>query len=351
MKRASMLIAIGIAAAMLMAGAVVYSTHAFSGEAANARSDTWLDTAVVPLSVNSQLSLDGQADPSAPSGVAILQVSEDTDAVNYQIWVANIAPPTEVTINQGSEKLVQLYPTDRGPIGDSSGNFTGLLARGTFTASDLVGPAQGQSISDFVSTLKSGQLNVNVPTVSAPNGVISGQASANTIWDNAKLVTLLPEKLTSNMVSNAAERLGISSEVVTEQVVSHLEGRNIGSAVWDIPWGGAIISNEGGALHYGVWAFNLAGITEVTLSKGGTELANQSVASLFSGTGPAADSIVRGEVAEGRLNQSDLAGPLQGHNISELVQAIDSGDVVITLDPAQNGVGALRAQPYTLTEV
>lgn len=351
MKRASVLIAIGVAMAMVLAAAVVsYSAHDPTGDAADSSSGAWLDTAVVPLSVNSQLSLSGQVDPNAPSGVAILQVDEGADEVNYQVWVANVASPSEVTIESGSGTAVQLYPTDRGSIDDTSGTFTGLLARGAFTASDLVGPMQGQSIPDFVAALKGGQLNVNVP---ATSGTVSGQVTADTVWENAKLVTLLPAQLTSNAISRALDRLGVDSPlqspIVVNEILANLEGKNLGSAIWGVPWGGAIISNENGALHYGLWAFNLAGSTEVTLNKGGVELSGPSVASLFSGdVGSASGSTVRGLVAEGTLTESDLVGPLQGQSISDLVSVIDSGDIIITLDPAQNDVGELRAQPYTL---
>jgi len=357
MKKANILVVFGIALAIVLSvAAVSYSAQGPSNNTAGSGSGTWQDTAVVPLSMNSQLSLDGQVDRNAPSGVVILQMSEDTDAVNFQVWVANIAPPDEVTIDLGSGTAVQLYPAGVGPIDDASGTFTGLLAMGTFISSDLIGPMQGQSISDFVSALKDGRMSITAQTASVPDGVISGQIDASTIWENAKLVPMLPvQKLTPNLFSQFLDRVGLDSPLtnpaVTDAVLSNLVGKDIGSILWNIPWGGAMISNENGALHYGVWAFNVASETKVTLNYGDAKLEGPSVASLCSGAGPAADGVVRGMVAEGYLAESDLVGPLQGHGISDLVKAIDSGNIFITLDPAQSNVKALKAQPYSLAEV
>lgn len=346
MKRASILIACGIAAAMLLAAvAVSYSALDPSNDTAGLGSGDWQDTVVVPLSANSQLSLDGQVDRGAPSGVAILQVNDDNDEVGYQVWVANIAPPSEVTIDLGADTAVQLYPDDGEQI-DSSGTFTGLLAKGTFDSSDLTGPLQGQNIPGFVEALKSGQLNVDVS-----DGAISGLIDESTIWENAQLVPLLPmQQLTPNAFSEFLDRFGLGSSLdnpsVTDEVLSNLVGRNLGSVLWDIPWGAAVISNENGALHYGIWAFNLAGVTQVTLNYRGMEQEGPSVASLYSG-GSAPD-IIRGKLTEGTLTDNDLVGPLRGQTISDVVSAIDSGDIFVTLEPAQNGVEALKAQPYSL---
>jgi hypothetical protein len=51
----------------------------------------------------------------------------------------------------------------------------GVLARGTITEADLVGPLAGQPLSALVEAIRSGNAYVNVHTVDHPAGEIRGQ--------------------------------------------------------------------------------------------------------------------------------------------------------------------------------
>jgi len=50
-----------------------------------------------------------------------------------------------------------------------------LLAEGTITASDLVGPLAGQPLSALIEAMRAGNTYVNVHTVQFPAGEIAGQ--------------------------------------------------------------------------------------------------------------------------------------------------------------------------------
>jgi hypothetical protein len=55
------------------------------------------------------------------------------------------------------------------------GKFTGVLAQGTITAANLMGPLQGKTLEDLVSVIKAGDAYVNVHTTAHPGGEIRGQ--------------------------------------------------------------------------------------------------------------------------------------------------------------------------------
>jgi hypothetical protein len=55
----------------------------------------------------------------------------------------------------------------------------GLLAEGTITAADLVGPLAGMSIDDLLAEMRAGNAYVNVHSEANPGGEIRGQIQAN----------------------------------------------------------------------------------------------------------------------------------------------------------------------------
>ena len=55
------------------------------------------------------------------------------------------------------------------------GKFSGLLAKGTITDKDLIGPLAGKTVADLVAMIKDGGAYVNVHTDKYPDGEIRGQ--------------------------------------------------------------------------------------------------------------------------------------------------------------------------------
>src|SRR5690242_5629571 len=127
--------------------------------------------------------LDG-ADENPPretqaQGQAIFRISDDGESVAYTLIAANIDNAFMAHIHLApagvNGPIVEwLFPSTApvaGPTG--AGRFDGVLASGTFTAANLVGPLAHHSLADLISAMRSGGAYVNVHT---DNGV----APANT---------------------------------------------------------------------------------------------------------------------------------------------------------------------------
>lgn len=106
-------------------------------------------------------------------GLAIFNVSRD--GIRYKLAVENIDQVTQAHIHLGA-------PGENGPVvaflfGFVEGGVTvdGVLARGTITEANLVGPLAGMPLSALVEALLSGNAYVNVHTVDHPAGEIRGQ--------------------------------------------------------------------------------------------------------------------------------------------------------------------------------
>ena len=80
--------------------------------------------------------------------------------------------------------MAHIHGAKAGENGDPIANLqisattTGSLAQGNITPSDLTGSLAGNSISDLVSKMQSGETYVNVHTEANPNGEIRGQISS-----------------------------------------------------------------------------------------------------------------------------------------------------------------------------
>jgi hypothetical protein len=109
---------------------------------------------------------------SEGEGLAIFNLSRD--GVRYKLAVENIDEVTQAHIHLGA-------PGENGPVvaflfGFVDGGVTldGVLARGTITSADLIGPLAGEPLSVLVEALRSGNAYVNVHTLDHPAGEIRG---------------------------------------------------------------------------------------------------------------------------------------------------------------------------------
>lgn len=112
-------------------------------------------------------------------GNAIFHLSSDGESLSYKLIVANIENAFMAHIHIGPPDdtgpiVVWLFPsTTPGvtlPLG--GGRLDGVVAEGTITAADLVGPLEGQPLSALVDAIKAGNTYVNVHTndgVDPPN--------------------------------------------------------------------------------------------------------------------------------------------------------------------------------------
>jgi hypothetical protein len=119
---------------------------------------------------NYRTHLTGQAEvpdprPTLAQGQAILQVSQDGNALHYKLIVSNIENVVAAHIHLGAEGtngmvVAFLY----GPAAAGAGRTDGVLAEGTITSDDLVNTLQGQTVADLLAHIEAGNAYVNVHT-------------------------------------------------------------------------------------------------------------------------------------------------------------------------------------------
>lgn len=112
-------------------------------------------------------------------GEAVFQLSQDGTKLTYRLNVANIDNVLMAHIHMGAADangpiVVWLYPSSPPPQ-EISGRFSGVLATGTITAADLMGPLAGQSLDALVAAMKAGGTYVQVHTTAHPAGEVRGQ--------------------------------------------------------------------------------------------------------------------------------------------------------------------------------
>jgi CHRD domain len=109
------------------------------------------------------------------TGEAIFKLSKDGKEITYILKVKGLENIRAAHIHAGKmgeegEVLVGLFG---GP--KKEGMFSGVLAKGTITDTNLVGPLAGKTIGDLVELIKSGGTYVNVHTDKYPGGELRGQ--------------------------------------------------------------------------------------------------------------------------------------------------------------------------------
>jgi hypothetical protein len=134
-----------------------------------------------PLNFTAHLTGDQEV-PSATTnatGQVKFQVSKDRQSVSFKLIVANLddlrmAHIHTAPMGVNGPVVVWLYP-EAPPMLPIPGTTNGILAQGSFTNSNLVGPLAGMEISDLVAAMQSGNAYVNVHTDAYPGGEIRGQ--------------------------------------------------------------------------------------------------------------------------------------------------------------------------------
>lgn len=102
---------------------------------------------------------------SGATGQAIFKLSKDGTELSFRLIVANIENVVQAHIHMGppgvnGAVVVFLF----GLVPSGGGRVHGVLAIGTVTKNDLVGPLVGQDLSVLVQAMRSGGTYVNVHT-------------------------------------------------------------------------------------------------------------------------------------------------------------------------------------------
>lgn len=96
-----------------------------------------------------------------------LVVSADGRKVRYVLTVKDLVNPAAADMHLGpaganGPLVVKLYPV-RGAA-PKKGPFSGVLAEGTFDASDLIGPLAGADLEELLEQVRAGSAYVNIHT-------------------------------------------------------------------------------------------------------------------------------------------------------------------------------------------
>jgi hypothetical protein len=129
------------------------------------------------------------ANESLAAGQAIFQVNEDETEISYRLIASNIENVVASHIHIGAVGVngpVVVFLFGTAPPG--GGRTDGVLATGTITAANLIGPLAGQPLSELIDEIEAGNAYVNVHTNDGvaptntgpgdfPGGEIRGQIS------------------------------------------------------------------------------------------------------------------------------------------------------------------------------
>lgn len=318
----------------MIAGALVLPGPA---SAQTTSSSNWPNTAVIPMSSTQEPKLTTPVNSSdPPMGALVLQMTNNSDQIGYSLWVSNLANVTHAGIYMGAPgqqgaAIANLYPaantTKVGVYSGSSANstamsgkFTGLLAKGTLMASNLVGPMAGKNITGLVSAVMGGQIYVNINTTQNPNGEVRGQINASNIWFSSLAVPLTPiDEPGLNHIPSSWNVHGANN--VTN--VSQLVGKNLGS----IPWGITILHAGATELHYKIWVFNIENVTMAHFHMGGPGVNGSIVQWLYPSTTsmtPATPMtpgmMMNGKLVEGNVTNATVRWPAKGYDIGQPVR-------------------------------
>ena len=134
----------------------------------------------IPSTFHAILEGDEEVPPvdSDAKGAAIFRTSNDGTELNYRLIVANIEDVTAAHIHlapRGENGDIVAFLFD--PEEPTEGRTNGVLAEGTITSEDLVGPLEGSTLSELIDEIEEGNTYVNVHTVEHPSGEIRGQIS------------------------------------------------------------------------------------------------------------------------------------------------------------------------------
>ena len=121
---------------------------------------------------------------SLAQGQAIFHLSADGTQLDYKLIAANIDNVLFAHIHlapAGVNGPVVAFL--HGPTAPGGGRFSGVLAQGTITADDLIGPLLGQDLTALVDAIRAGNTYVNVHTDDgvAPGGTGPGDLPAGEI--------------------------------------------------------------------------------------------------------------------------------------------------------------------------
>jgi hypothetical protein len=119
---------------------------------------------------------------SKATGEMKLLVSADGKKISYTLTVENLRNPSASDLHLGPDTangpaVVKLFPV-RGAAA-RKGDVSGVLAEGTITADDLIGPLVGSALADLIEQVREGNTYVNIHTNDGTPPANSGPGDYN----------------------------------------------------------------------------------------------------------------------------------------------------------------------------
>ena len=111
------------------------------------------------------------------TGTVELRLSADGKKIDYKIMLDKLSNPSQADLyigaaSQNGQPVVKLWPL--GSAAGKRGEVTGVLAEGSFDASDFIGPMTGAPMSDLLDEIRAGNTYVNVHTYDGMDPPYSG---------------------------------------------------------------------------------------------------------------------------------------------------------------------------------
>jgi hypothetical protein len=186
-----MVLVIGLVTSAMAAGTAATSDQSatqrgadssVSDQSSTERGTSSMPSAGMPSAAKSDFSaqLSGAAEgpkvATDASGKAAFTLSEDGKSLQYSVTASNLQNPQAAHIHIG--KVGEVGPPIA-PIAIASaaerGMPSGVVAEGTITEKDLMGPMKGKSLQDVVKEIQAGNVYVNIHSRSNPDGELRGQ--------------------------------------------------------------------------------------------------------------------------------------------------------------------------------
>jgi hypothetical protein len=100
------------------------------------------------------------------------------------------------------------------------------------------------------------------------------------------------------------------------------------------------LNDEGDEMSYDIEVEDIQGATMAHIHQAASSQNGPPVVWLFNATEPA--DVEEGTLSDGTFTAEDFVGPLQGQNMSDLVDAIESGDTYVNVHTEANPPGEIR---------
>jgi hypothetical protein len=121
------------------------------------------------------LSGDNEVPPNSSdaTGVCVVKIAKDESSISYRLIVSNADSVTASHFHVAPEGV-------NGSVvallfgGPTTGSQNGILAEGTITATDVIGPLAGD-LEALINAIRAENIYVNVHSVAIPGGEIRGQ--------------------------------------------------------------------------------------------------------------------------------------------------------------------------------